>query len=227
MCFNCGSLKHALRACPHKKGEDGQLPHATCFVCGEKGHISAQCKQNANGIYPKGGSCKECGSKHHLWSNCPHRENVTVKKSDTREADTEDSESTGTASPGEKVKPEKRGKQPHGGHTRADRGDDIGQDNVLLQKMEPEQDPVGHLGDVGEGMGSSPGHAQGIITKRQLWGGGDDLEGDDYFALDDSGDGEGTGPSPPHHPNGGRLGSITESSKMLKSRPPKVVSFWG
>ncbi|CAN0502004.1 unnamed protein product, partial [Scytosiphon promiscuus] len=43
---------------PKPKQEDGSLPHATCFVCKGKGHISAHCKQNANGVYPKGGFCK-------------------------------------------------------------------------------------------------------------------------------------------------------------------------
>lgn len=58
ICFNCGSSKHALRVCPKPKQKDGSLPHARCFVCKEKGHISAHCKQNANGVYPKGGFCK-------------------------------------------------------------------------------------------------------------------------------------------------------------------------
>lgn len=58
ICFNCGSSKHALRACSRPRQKDGSLPHATCFVCKDKGHISAHCKQNANGIYPKGGFCK-------------------------------------------------------------------------------------------------------------------------------------------------------------------------
>lgn len=58
ICFNCGSSKHALRVCPKPRREDGSLPHAKCFVCKEKGHISAHCKQNANGVYPKGGFCK-------------------------------------------------------------------------------------------------------------------------------------------------------------------------
>ncbi|CAM9503709.1 unnamed protein product, partial [Choristocarpus tenellus] len=89
ICFNCGSKDHALRVCPTKKKQDGSLPHASCFVCGGKGHISAQCKQNANGIYPKGGSCKECGSKHHLWSQCSHREQKSSEE-DPMDTDKDD-----------------------------------------------------------------------------------------------------------------------------------------
>ena len=49
------------------------LPFATCFICKEKGHLSSQCEQNENGVYIKGGCCKECGSKYHLHVNCPEK----------------------------------------------------------------------------------------------------------------------------------------------------------
>lgn len=45
---------------------------ATCFVCGEKGHLSRQCKQNEHGAYIKGtGCCAVCGRKDHLRKDCP------------------------------------------------------------------------------------------------------------------------------------------------------------
>ena len=73
ICFNCGSPDHALRACDQKRSKDGSLPFATCFICKEKGHISRDCPNNANGLYPHGGNCHVCGSKDHLVKDCPDR----------------------------------------------------------------------------------------------------------------------------------------------------------
>lgn len=73
ICFNCGSPDHALRACDKKRSKDGSLPFATCFICKEKGHISRDCPNNANGLYPHGGNCHVCGSKDHLVKDCPER----------------------------------------------------------------------------------------------------------------------------------------------------------
>jgi len=47
------------------------LPFAKCFVCKEMGHLSSQCSSNENGVYIKGGCCKQCGSKVHLIAFCP------------------------------------------------------------------------------------------------------------------------------------------------------------
>lgn len=73
ICYNCGSTEHALRACEKPKSKDGTLPFASCFICKEKGHISRDCPNNANGIYAKGGNCHVCGSKAHLARHCPER----------------------------------------------------------------------------------------------------------------------------------------------------------
>ena len=35
----------------------GGCTYATCFICGEQGHLSSQCSQNEKGLYPKGGCC--------------------------------------------------------------------------------------------------------------------------------------------------------------------------
>ncbi|CAD6195831.1 unnamed protein product [Caenorhabditis auriculariae] len=69
ICFKCGSTEHNIYSCP-KKNQKG-FPYATCFVCKAMGHLSRDCHQNANGIYPQGGSCNVCGSKQHLKRDCP------------------------------------------------------------------------------------------------------------------------------------------------------------
>ena len=86
ICYKCGSDEHGLKQCPKLTAEEKKeakagrmdynkmdLPFATCFICKEKGHLSSQCEQNENGVYIKGGSCKECGSKYHLHVNCPEK----------------------------------------------------------------------------------------------------------------------------------------------------------
>jgi hypothetical protein len=35
--------------------------------------LSSKCPKNANGVYPKGGSCFNCRSIHHLSKDCPTR----------------------------------------------------------------------------------------------------------------------------------------------------------
>ena len=61
LCYNCGSAEHSVHDCKAPPSEGGAaFRFASCFVCGEKGHISRECPQNAKGIYVKGGCCKLC-----------------------------------------------------------------------------------------------------------------------------------------------------------------------
>ncbi|KAF1764118.1 hypothetical protein GCK72_004065 [Caenorhabditis remanei] len=69
VCFKCGSMEHSIHECK-KKGVKG-FPYATCFVCKQVGHISRDCHQNANGVYPDGGACNVCGAVGHLKRDCP------------------------------------------------------------------------------------------------------------------------------------------------------------
>ena len=73
ICFNCGETGHALRHCSKSRRKDGVLPYATCFICKRKGHISKDCDENPNGLYPKGGCCHICLQKTHLVRDCPER----------------------------------------------------------------------------------------------------------------------------------------------------------
>ncbi|UMM20403.1 hypothetical protein L5515_015690 [Caenorhabditis briggsae] len=69
VCFKCGSMEHSIHQCK-KKGVKG-FPYATCFVCKQIGHISRDCHQNLNGVYPDGGACNVCGATNHLKRDCP------------------------------------------------------------------------------------------------------------------------------------------------------------
>lgn len=42
---------------PHCLCDIDELPYAQCFICGVQGHLSSQCPENANGLYPSGGCC--------------------------------------------------------------------------------------------------------------------------------------------------------------------------
>lgn len=74
ICFNCGATDHPLRACPHERSANGELPFASCFICKGKGHISKDCPQNTNGLYPHGGCCHICLEKSHLVKDCPKKQ---------------------------------------------------------------------------------------------------------------------------------------------------------
>ncbi|CAG9857896.1 unnamed protein product [Phyllotreta striolata] len=69
ICFKCGSTEHAHFECKVVKQQEFKF--AQCFVCNEQGHIARQCPDNARGLYPKGGACRECGDVTHLKKDCP------------------------------------------------------------------------------------------------------------------------------------------------------------
>lgn len=73
ICYKCGSLEHVSGRCPRKNVIG--YPYAFCFVCRKQGHISRDCEQNMNGVYPDGGSCNVCGSRKHLRKDCPKLRN--------------------------------------------------------------------------------------------------------------------------------------------------------
>ncbi|CAM9615230.1 unnamed protein product [Pylaiella littoralis] len=189
ICFNCGSSKHALRVCPKPKQRDGSLPHATCFVCKGKGHISAHCKQNANGIYPKGGFCKGCGSKHHLSWDCPDSTKVDRNKLNNNAASSSSSSEAGDANPDQRgEKGEDRETAPD--EPRGRRGKGVTTDGGAAT-----------TGGVGDGGGvvveesqakrrksGNPGASQTRGSKKAPAPprfGGDDLEDDGYYDPED------------------------------------------
>lgn len=72
-CYRCGSTEHTLRDCHVESSSSNELAFAECFVCKAKGHISRDCPQNPNGVYPNGGSCHHCGSTRHFAKDCDAR----------------------------------------------------------------------------------------------------------------------------------------------------------
>jgi zinc finger CCHC domain-containing protein 9 len=98
ICYKCGAKDHPLKNCKllttHEKelmnSKGGrinytaiELPFAECYVCKKTGHLSSQCEQNENGLYVKGGGCKQCGSKKHLYQFCPElQKEEEVEKSE-------------------------------------------------------------------------------------------------------------------------------------------------
>jgi hypothetical protein len=74
LCFNCGSFDHTLKNCPVPRKRNGELAFANCFICKQTGHISRDCPENPNGLYPKGGCCHICYQKNHLAKDCPDRQ---------------------------------------------------------------------------------------------------------------------------------------------------------
>jgi hypothetical protein len=83
ICYNCGSHDHALRTCKAPRHPDGKLPFASCFICKGTGHISKDCKENPNGLYPKGGGCLICSSKFHFAKDCPEKKaQISAEASD-------------------------------------------------------------------------------------------------------------------------------------------------
>ncbi|KAK6733342.1 hypothetical protein RB195_017222 [Necator americanus] len=82
ICFKCGSTEHNIYKCPRKNIKG--FPYATCFVCGQQGHLSRDCEKNANGIYPDGGGCNVCGSTKHLKRDCPELAAQKQKKDERK-----------------------------------------------------------------------------------------------------------------------------------------------
>jgi cofilin len=73
ICFNCGSVEHILKNCSKPREKNGKLIFANCFICKKDGHISKDCPENPNGLYPRGGCCHICLLKTHLVKDCPER----------------------------------------------------------------------------------------------------------------------------------------------------------
>lgn len=71
ICFRCGSGEHKISQCRSKTFPKGKFPFANCFICGESGHLSRDCPENRNGVYPNGGCCLSCGSIYHFKRDCP------------------------------------------------------------------------------------------------------------------------------------------------------------
>ncbi|XP_044739124.1 myb-like protein X isoform X3 [Chrysoperla carnea] len=81
ICFKCGSTEHTSFNCRVVK--DNTYKFAKCFICGEQGHVSRQCPDNPQGLYPQGGGCRMCGDVTHLKKDCPQfqqkQEENTIK----------------------------------------------------------------------------------------------------------------------------------------------------
>lgn len=92
-CYTCGAAGHTTREClsqstaftassslKSKSSSSSSsspsvppsaYPFAICFICKGQGHISRECPSNTNGIYPKGGKCRNCGDNTHKEKHCP------------------------------------------------------------------------------------------------------------------------------------------------------------
>ena len=73
ICYFCGSSEHKLSECNKYKSsgrKQENLPFAKCFICKKNGHLTSSCKDNQNGVFPKGGKCLICGSVNHLVKDC-------------------------------------------------------------------------------------------------------------------------------------------------------------
>jgi len=92
VCFNCGSKDHTLKTCPKPREGKGALKFASCFICKKIGHISRDCPENPNGLYPNGGCCHICLLKTHLVRDCPERTEEDKLAAQLRREKAEDEE---------------------------------------------------------------------------------------------------------------------------------------
>jgi len=86
ICYNCGGTDHTLAGC-EQKVDLKSLKFAECFICHERGHISAHCPLSDKGIYPHGGKCFVCGENDHLAKNCPQKQMEIQQYKEEREKD--------------------------------------------------------------------------------------------------------------------------------------------
>ncbi|KAL3895713.1 MAG: hypothetical protein SGCHY_004535 [Lobulomycetales sp.] len=75
ICYKCGAADHTSSRCKKPTPDGLDFPFALCFICNQKGHLSAMCPENTHGIYPDASlsgqaGCKWCGSMMHLARNC-------------------------------------------------------------------------------------------------------------------------------------------------------------
>jgi zinc finger CCHC domain-containing protein 9 len=92
VCFNCGSSDHTLKSCPKPRDSGRNLKFANCFICKKIGHISRDCPENPNGLYPNGGCCHICLQKTHLVRDCPERTEEDKQMAQIRRQQQEDAE---------------------------------------------------------------------------------------------------------------------------------------
>ena len=92
VCFNCGSADHTLKNCPKPRENRSSLKFASCFICKQVGHISRDCPENPNGLYPNGGCCHICLQKTHLVRDCPERTEEDKELAALRRQQAEDDE---------------------------------------------------------------------------------------------------------------------------------------
>jgi zinc finger CCHC domain-containing protein 9 len=135
VCFNCGSPDHTLKNCTKPREGRGSLKFANCFICKKVGHISRDCPENPNGLYPNGGCCHICLLKTHLVRDCPERTEEDKQMAALRRQKAEDDEK------GVRIK----------GLT--DDAGDMGGDAIALSDAE-DDDSDGEDGEDGEGKRS-------------------------------------------------------------------------